>query len=269
MSGRLAGKVALVTGATRGQGRSHARALAREGAMLALCARSEEDLGEVVAEVEASGSRAVAAGADIRSVADMDALVASALDAFGHIDIVIANAGTFPTPTLSWQLSEADWRDAVDVNLTGAWNTVRAAIPSMIEHDAGGAIVLVGSGASAIGFPGASHYSASKHGVIGLMRSLANELAPHRIRVNAVSPSNVNTPMIMNETVFSLFAGGKPGATVEDALPGLLAQNVLPTPWVEPEDVTNAVLFLVSDDARFVTGVDLPVDAGTRVQPPG
>jgi (+)-trans-carveol dehydrogenase len=139
----------------------------------------------------------------------------------------------------------------------------------MIENGEGGAIVLIGSGSSAIGFKMIGHYNAAKHGVIGLMKTLANELAPHRIRANAVSPSAVNTPMIMNEKIFSQFAGGRSGATIDDAMPALRAQNVLPNPWVEPEDISNAVVFLASDEGRYITGVDLPVDSGTRVQPAG
>jgi SDR family mycofactocin-dependent oxidoreductase len=270
MGKRLEGRVALITGAARGQGKSHALTMAREGADIVVCDIAEsDDLHATAASVEKLGQRVVAAKADIRSVEEMDELVAKAVEKLGKIDAVVANAAIFNTEGLSWELTEEEWREMIDVNLIGAWNTTRAVIPGMIERDEGGSIVLIGSGSSQVGFRMIGHYNAAKHGVIGLMKTLANEAAPYRIRANAVSPSAVNTPMIMNEKIFGQFAGGKKGATIEDAMPAFLAQNVLPNPWVEPEDISNAVLFLSSDEARYVTGVDLAVDSGTRIQPAG
>jgi SDR family mycofactocin-dependent oxidoreductase len=269
MTERLAGKVALVTGAARGQGRSHALRLAGEGADLILCDLAEAGLEEVREEVERLGRRAVTGQVDIRSVEGMDDLVDRGVGELGRLDIAVANAAIFDTEGFSWELKEEAWREMIDVNLTGTWNTTRAVIPGMIDRDEGGSIVVIGAGGSAIGFRSLSHYNASKHGVVGLMRTLANELAPHRIRVNCISPSIVDTPMTMNERIYSQYAGGMKGATLEDVKPAFYAQNVLPVPWIEADDVSNALLFLVSDDGTYITGVDLPVDCGSRIQPPG
>lgn len=269
MAERLAGKAALVTGAARGQGRSHALKMAGEGADLILCDIAADGLEEVREEVERLGRKAVTGAVDIRSVEGMDELVARGTAEIGRLDVVVANAAIFNTEGFSWELGEDEWREMIDVNLTGTWNTTRAAIPGMLERDEGGAIILIGAGASAIGFRSLGHYNAAKHGVIGLMRTLANELAPHRIRANCVSPSTVDTPMMMNERIYSQFSGGMRGATLEDVKPAFYAQNVLPVPWIEPEDVSNAVLFLASEEGRYLTGVDLPVDCGSRIQPPG
>lgn len=266
MSTDLEGKVALITGAARGQGRSHAVALAQRGADVAICDLNSQP--ETVAEVERLGRRVVSHELDIRDGAALDGLAADAMEAFGRIDIVVGNAAIF-TNGAAWEISDDDWDATIGVNLTGAWRTAKAAIPHMIAGGDGGAIVFTGSGSSQIGFPGTAHYNASKHGLVGLMRTLANELAPYRIRVNCVSPSAVNTPMIMNEEVFGQFAQGKPAATIDDAMPALQAQNALPNPWIEPVDVSNAILFLVAETGRYITGVDLPVDSGTRVLPPG
>jgi SDR family mycofactocin-dependent oxidoreductase len=268
--GRLNGKVALITGAARGQGRSHAATLARQGADLAICDIAADELEAARADLEReTGRRVISAALDVRDADAMDKLVERAADELGRLDVVVANAAVFNSSGRSWELTPAQWAEMIDINLNGAWNTVRACVPTMIAKDEGGSIILTGSGSSVVGFRNTSHYNAAKHGIIGLMRTLANEVAPYRIRVNAVSPSSVNTSMIMNPATFEAFAGGKEGATLEDAMPGFLAQNVLPSPWVEPEDVSNAVLFLASEEARYVTGVDLPVDCGTRIQPAG
>jgi len=269
MTERLAESVALITGAARGQGRTHALRMAREGADLILCDLAEDGLEDVREEIERLGQRAVTGQVDIRSVEAMDELVARGVAELGKLDIVVANAAIFETEGFSWELKEDAWKEMIDVNLTGTWNTTRAAIPGMIERREGGAIILIGAGGSAIGFRSLSHYNASKHGVVGLMRTLANELAPHRIRVNCVSPSIVDTPMTMNERIYSQYAGGMSGATLEDVKAAFYAQNVLPVPWIEPDDVSNAVLFLASGEGAYITGVDLPVDCGSRIQPPG
>lgn len=266
---KLAGRTALITGAAGGQGRSHALAMAAEGADLVLCDLAETGLEAVAEEARSLGRGVVSGVADVCSVEAMDELIARAAAEVGSPDLVVANAAIFNSDGAVWEFSEREWREMIDVNLTGAWNTARAAIPGMIERGDGGAIIFIGAGSSQIGFRSIGHYNAAKHGVIGLMKTLANELAPHNIRVNCVSPSAVNTPMLMNERVYAQFSGGVRGATQEDALPAFYAQNVLPNPWIEPEDVSRAVLYLASDDGRYVTGVDLPVDNGTRIQPPG
>jgi (+)-trans-carveol dehydrogenase len=262
----LEGKVALITGAAQGQGRSHALALAREGAAVALCDLAEP--GETRAEVETLGGRGIAAAVDVRDSAGLQALAARTFEAFGRIDILLANAGIVGSRGWAWEVADEDWNRTLDVNLTGAWKAARAVIPHLIAGRKGGSIVFTGSGASAIAFPRAVPYTVSKHGLVGLMRTLAVELAPHNVRVNMVSPSVVNTPMVMNDETLSVWAGGKEHATVEDALPAFRRMNALPNLWVEPADVSDAIVFLVSDAGRYITGIDLPVDSGTRILPP-
>jgi SDR family mycofactocin-dependent oxidoreductase len=267
MAGKLEGKVAFITGAARGQGRSHAIRLAAEGASIIavdICAQIDtvpypmatpEDLAETVKEVEALDRRIVARQADVRDEADLRAAFQAGVAELGPVDIVLANAGIAP---MSLHETHGAWQDVIDVNLTGVFNTVEIAIPSMIQRGQGGAIVLTSStaGINGIGGPtrGGLGYTAAKHGVVGLMRSYANNLAPHSIRVNSVHPTGVNTPMVVNEAMQEFLEH-------DPALSNAMA-NALPVPMVEPVDISNAIVWLVSDDARYVTGVTLPVDAG-------
>jgi SDR family mycofactocin-dependent oxidoreductase len=268
VAGKLEGKVAFITGAARGQGRSHAIRLAAEGANIIavdLCAQIDsvaypmatpDDLAETVKEVEALDRRIVARQADVRDEAGLRAAFEAGVAELGPVDIVLANAGIAPM-ALGTEPPEA-WQDVIDVNLTGVFNTVEIAIPSMIERGQGGAIVLTSSTAGINGIGGPSRgglgYTASKHGVVGLMRSYANSLAPYRIRVNSVHPTGVNTPMVVNDAMQQFLASDP---SLSDAM-----ANALPIDMVEPVDISNAILWLVSDDARYVTGVTLPVDAG-------
>ena len=272
MAGKLGGKVAFITGAARGQGRSHAIRLAQEGADIItvdICAQigsvgypmaTPDDLAGTAKEVEALGRRIVARQADVRDEAGLRAAFEAGLAELGPVDIVVANAGIAPM-SLGEEPHEA-WQDAIDVNLTGVFNTVEIAIPSMIERGAGGAIVLTSSTAGLMGIGGGGRgglgYTASKHGVVGLMRSYANVLAPHRIRVNSVHPTGVNTPMVVND-VMQQFLTSDP--SLSQAM-----SNALPVDMVEPVDISNAIVWLVSDDARYVTGVTLPVDAGFTIK---
>jgi SDR family mycofactocin-dependent oxidoreductase len=271
--GRVDGKVALVTGAARGQGRSHALRLAEEGAEIVavdLCDQIQtveyamakpDDLSETVRRIEDLDRRVVARQADVRNLGQLESAVQQGLSEFGHIDIVCANAGIFSTaPT--WELTAQVWQDMIDVNLTGVFNTVRAVIPSMIERGQGGSLILTSSTAGIKGYANFSHYTAAKHGVVGLMRSLTNELAPYRIRVNTVHPTTVNTDMIQNDVLYRLFRPDLEHPTSQDFAEAAQSLNALPIPWVEPIDISNAVLFLASDESRYVTGVQLPVDAG-------
>ncbi len=268
MAGKLEGKVAFITGAARGQGRSHAIRLAEEGANVIavdICAQiasvaypmsTPEDLAETVKAVEALDRRIVARQADVRDEAGLRAAFEAGVAELGPVDIVLANAGIAPM-SLAQEPHQA-WQDVIDVNLTGVFNTVEIAIPSMIERGQGGAIVLTSSTAGINGIGGPSRgglgYTASKHGVVGLMRSYANSLAPHRIRVNSVHPTGVNTPMVVNEVMQEWLAADP---SLSDAM-----ANALPVDMVEAVDISNAIVWLVSDDARYVTGVTLPVDAG-------
>jgi SDR family mycofactocin-dependent oxidoreductase len=277
--GLLEGKVAFITGAARGQGRSHAIRLADEGAdivALDICRDAVETVGyelgsadeldETVAQVEARGRRAVKGIADVRSLAQVQSVVDAGLAEFGRIDIVCANAG-IGTWALSWEMSEQQWGDMIDVNLTGVFNATRAALPSMVERGEGGSVVLTSSTAGLIGYAHTAHYTAAKHGVIGLMKVLAQELGPHGIRVNAVCPTTVNTPLVVNDGTFELFAPDVTAPTADDVREPFAALNILPdVPWIEPEDVSEAVVWLCSDAARYVTGVALPIDAGNTVK---
>jgi SDR family mycofactocin-dependent oxidoreductase len=266
--GKLDGKVAFITGAARGQGRSHAIRLAQEGADIIavdICKQldtvtypmsTEEDLEQTVKEVEATGRRIFARQADVRDVVALQQVFDEGTAQLGPASIVLANAGIGAGASPASE--EQQWEDVIGVNLTGVWNTGRVAIPSMIKQGKGGAIVLTSStgGLIGVGIPAAGFlgYTAAKHGVIGLMRSWANYLAPHSIRVNSVAPTAVRTPMA---------ADGDLAAIMErsPALANALS-NAMPVDLVEPLDVSNAILWLVSDDARYVTGTVVPVDAG-------
>lgn len=271
--GRVEGKVALVTGAARSQGRSHAVRLAEEGAdvvAIDACADIDsapipmptpDDLAHTAKLVEDLDRRVVTRQADIRDTDAIQAAVDAGLAELGHIDIVCANAGIFPTASLL-EISDEQWGDVLDINLTGTFKTIRAAAASMIERGAGGSIVITSSTAGIKGIPNTAAYTSSKHGVVGLMRTLANELAPHRIRVNTVHPTSVDTIMIQNEPTYRLLVPGADRPTREQAAEVLQTLNALPVPWVESRDISNAVLWLASEEARYVTGAMLPVDAG-------
>jgi (+)-trans-carveol dehydrogenase len=271
--GRVDGKVAFITGAARGQGRSHAVRLAREGADIIAVdlghdldtipypLASKADLEETVALVEAEDRRVLAIESDVRDQSSLDAAVSAGLAEYDHIDIVSANAGVFSFAPVH-EMPEAQWGELLDVNLSGVWRTVKAVVPSMIQAGRGGSLILTSSTAGAKGFPNFAHYTASKHGVIGLMRSLVQELSQHGIRVNCVLPTSARTPQVMNDAVYKLFRPDLDRPELEDTLDLFQAINALPVDLIESSDVSNAVLWLASDEARYVTGVALPVDAG-------
>jgi SDR family mycofactocin-dependent oxidoreductase len=276
MPGRVEGKVAFITGAARGQGRSHAIRLAQEGADIIavdLCQQIDsvpiplstpEDLAETVKEVEALDRRIVARQADVRDAAALQAAVDDGVAQLGRLDIVAGNAGIASFGPLD-EMSEETWRDMIDVNLTGVWHTAKVSIPHLRAAGAG-SIILTSSAAGLMAYPGVGHYVAAKHGVVGLMRTLALELAPHMIRVNSLHPTQVDTPMIMNETTWKLFLPDLEQPTMDDFRPASQSMNALPIPWVDPVDISNALLFLASDEARYITGVALPVDAGAVIK---
>jgi (+)-trans-carveol dehydrogenase len=274
MAGRVEGKVAFITGAARGQGRSHAIRLAQEGAdiiAIDLCQDIEmvpyglstsEDLAQTVKEVEALDRRIIATQADVRDFAAVKQAVDAGVAELGRLDIVSANAGiSGPFATVE-DLDPQFWQTMLDVNLTGVFHAAKAAIPHIRAGGRGGSIILTSSEAGLKAYAHAGHYVSAKHGVLGLMRTLALELAPDMIRVNSLHPTQVNTPMIMNEATYKLFAPDVANPTKEDFAGPSQAMNVLPIPWVEAVDISNALLFLASDEARYITGVPLPVDAG-------
>jgi (+)-trans-carveol dehydrogenase/(-)-trans-carveol dehydrogenase len=278
MTGRVAGKVAFITGAARGQGRSHAIRLAQEGADIIavdICedvpgipypGATEADLAETVKQVEALDRRIVAVKADVRDYAGLKAALDDGVAQLGRLDIVSANAGIGTAPVAAWEMEESVWQTMIDINLTGVWHTAKAAIPHLIEGGHGGSIIITSSAAGLQAYQNIAHYVSAKHGVVGLMRTLALELAPYFIRVNSLHPTQVDTPMIQNEPTWRLFRPDLEHPTEADFAPASQAMNALPIPWVDPVDISNAVLYLASDESRYVTGVTLPVDAGAVIK---
>jgi SDR family mycofactocin-dependent oxidoreductase len=274
MAGRVEGKVAFITGAARGQGRSNALRLAEEGAAIIavdICdsvpgtpypGSTPADLDETVSLVEQAGGIIRAAIADVRDVGVLRDVLDRYVPELGRLDIVNANAGILLPSRPSTELSERAWQDMIDINLTGVWHTAKVAIPHLISGGRGGSITLTGSAAALQGYPNIAHYVSAKHGLVGLMRSLALELGQHWIRVNSIHPTQVNTAMTINPSTFRVFRPDIPDPQIEDFIPASRALHALPTPWVEPVDISNALVFLASDEARYITGVALPVDAG-------
>ncbi len=277
MAGRVEGRAAFVTGVARGQGRSHAVRLAEEGADIIgidlmepipeapYDGATQEDLDETVRQVEALDRRIIAGKGDVRDFEAVKAAVDAGVAELGRLDIVCANAGISTAMMPSDQLDEAVWRNMIDTNLTGVWHTAKAAIPHLKAGGRGGSIVFTSSEAGLRGYANVAHYVSAKHGVVGLMRTLALELAPDSIRVNSIHPTQVDTDMIQNQATWSLFTG-KPDSTKEEFAAVSQSVIALPIPWVEAVDISNAVLFLASDEARYVTGVPLPVDGGNQLK---
>ena len=277
--GRVEGKVAFITGAARGQGRSHAIRLAQEGAdIIAVDLAGQvgsvdypmstpDDLAETVKEVEALDRRIVATQADVRDYGALKQALDNGVAELGRLDIVSANAG-IASYGRAEELPEQTWQDMIDINLTGVWHAVKAAIPHLRAGGRGGSIILTSSTAGLMALENTGHYVAAKHGVVGLMRTLALELAPDMIRVNSVHPTGVDTNMIQNAATYALFAPdlAENDRTKEQLGERFQALNALPIPWVEPVDISNAVLWLASDESRYVTGVTLPVDAGSLIK---
>jgi SDR family mycofactocin-dependent oxidoreductase len=269
MAGRVAGKVAFITGAARGQGRSHAIRLAEEGADIIavdICEdiasagyglATEADLAETVKAVEALDRRIFARKADVRDAAALKAVVDEGVAELGKLDIVSANAGICTVQTWD-EVTPAVWQDTLDTNLTGVWNTMVVATPHLIANG-GGSIICTSSTAGIKGLPFLAPYVAAKHGVVGIARSMANELAQHKIRVNTVHPTGVQTPMVAG-------LGGLDAILGKDPQLGPIFMNTYPVEIVEPVDISNAVLFLASDEARYVTGLEFTVDAGNTIR---
>jgi (+)-trans-carveol dehydrogenase len=274
--GKLDGKVAFITGAARGQGRSHALALAKEGADIIavdICRQVEtvpyatataDDLAETVRQVEALDRRIIATEVDIRDSAALKSAVDTGVAEFGRLDIVLANAGiSVPAPTL--EMDDEVWDTMIDVNLTGQWKSLKASVPHIIAGGRGGAVVITSSIAALTGTANIAHYSAAKAGLIGLMKVMAVELAPQSIRVNTIHPTTVNTDMVLNEPTYKLFRPDLENPTREDYNEAALTLNKMPTSGLEAIDISNAILYLVSDDGRFVTGTTHVVDAGAAL----
>lgn len=275
--GRFAGKVALVTGAARGQGRSHAVRLSQEGAdviVVDACTKIAsatyefpgiEALHETASLVEAAGGRVVARQTDVRDLAGLQDAVDDGVRQLGGLDIVLANAAIYGTG-LSWELSEDEWQDMLAINLGGVWRTVKAAMPAMLRTGRGGSIGITSSVAGLRAQERSAHYVSSKHGLVGLCRTLATELAPHDIRVNTVHPATTNTGMAHHQDRYDA-AVGRTNATEADFAATTAATHLLGVPWMEPSEITSVLLWLASDEAKHLTGVSLPVDAGATIKP--
>ncbi|MBO0865103.1 MAG: mycofactocin-coupled SDR family oxidoreductase [Mycobacterium sp.] len=275
MAGRVEGKVAFITGAARGQGRSHAVRLAQEGADIIavdICKQIEsvqiplstpEDLAETADLVKGHNRRIFTAEVDVRDFDALKAAVDTGVEQLGRLDIIVANAGIGNGGATLDKTRERDWTDMIDVNLAGVWKTVKAGVPHMLAGGRGGSIILTSSVGGLKAYPHTGHYVAAKHGVVGLMRTFAVELGQHMIRVNSVHPTNVNTPLFMNEGTMKLFRPDLENPGPDDLKVVAQMMHTLPIGWVEPEDISNAVLFLASDESRYITGVTLPVDAGS------
>jgi (+)-trans-carveol dehydrogenase len=275
MAGRVEGKVAFITGAARGQGRAHAVRLAQEGADIIavdICKQIDsvriplstpEDLAETADLVKGLNRRIYTAEVDVRDYDALKAAVDAGVEQMGRLDIIVANAGIGNGGETLDKTSEGDWTDMIDVNLAGVWKTVKAGVPHILQGGRGGSIILTSSVGGLKAYPHTGHYVAAKHGVVGLMRTFAVELGQHNIRVNSVHPTNVNTPLFMNEPTMKLFRPDLKNPGPEDMKVVGQLMHTLPIGWVEPEDIANAVLFLSSDEARYITGVTLPVDGGS------
>ena len=279
MAGRVEGKVAFITGAARGQGRSHAVRLAQEGADIIavdICRKvssnseippsTPDDLVETADLVKALNRRVVTAEVDVRDYDALKAAVDSGVEQLGRLDIICANAGIGNGGQTLDKTREDDWQAMIDVNLSGVWKTVKAGVPHLISRGEGGSIILTSSVGGLKAYPHTGHYIAAKHGVVGLMRTFAVELGQHFIRVNSVHPTNVNTPMFMNDGTMKLFRPDLENPGPDDLKVVAQFMHVLPIGWVEPVDISNAVLFLASDESRYITGLPLTVDAGSMLK---
>jgi len=274
-AGGLQGKVAFITGIARGQGRAHALALARAGADIIGIDRAtdvatmgyplgtEDELAETVALVQAIGRRIVARKGDVRDRKAIEELLDEGVAELGRLDVVVASAGISPPAYRLWEIPTEQWDDIIGVNLTGVFHTLAVSVPHLLAGRRGGSIIVISSGAAMNNVPNMSDYVTTKTGVIGMAKSLANEVAHKQIRVNVIAPGTVNTPMVTaNEPQFRLFRPDLPNPSLEDCKDGFTRMMPMGKPWLEPDEISRAVLFLASDEARWITGVVLPVDQG-------
>jgi (+)-trans-carveol dehydrogenase len=271
----VAGKVALITGAARGQGRAHAVRLAEQGADIIavdVCAdipglpyecATKADLDETARLVENHGRRVVACQVDVRDLAGLQDAADQGVAALGSLDIAVANAGIMGAMRPGWELTEEDWATTIGVNLTGVWHTAKVAIPHMIDRGRGGSVIFISSMAGLRGVANVADYSAAKHALVGLARSLAKDAGRHRIRVNTVHPGSIATKLLLHDTVYRIFRPDLENPTLDDCLHTFGSLNMLPDRFQTPEEVADAVLWLASDLSRSTTGTALTVDGGS------
>jgi (+)-trans-carveol dehydrogenase len=277
IANRLTGKVAFVTGAARGQGRSHAVRLAAEGADIIAVDALEQfssvkyplaakaDLDQTVAQIEALDRRVLARQADVRDLAALSAIVDEGVAELGRLDVVVANAG-IATYAPALELTEDEWDEMIGINLSGVWRTIRASVGHIRQRGEGGSVIITSSASGLRAIPNASHYAAAKHGLVGFMKVLALELGRDRIRVNTIHPTTVDTPMVQNQATLDLFLPGQADQSQEAFTRIARRLNPIPVPWIQPSTVSDLVAFLASDEAEFITGAAIPVDAGMAVR---
>ena len=276
MSPGLAGKVAFITGVARGQGRARALALGAEGVDIIGLDRaedmdtmgyplaSESDLADTRELIEKAGVRAFLDEADVRDRADVEKVLDAGVRALGRLDVVVANAGVSPPAHRLWKIPEIQWDDVIATNLTGMFHTLSVAVPHLLETPGTGSIIVISSGAALSNVAGITDYVASKHAVVGLAKSLANELAREQIRVNVIAPGTVDTPMVTeNRTQFRMFRPDLPDPSVDDVAEACRRMSPMGLPWLAPEDIAKTVVYLAGDDSRWVTDTVLSVDQGT------
>jgi (+)-trans-carveol dehydrogenase len=276
--GRVEGKVAFVTGAARGQGRAHAVRLASEGAdviAVDVCRpiptvdyepATEEDLAETERLVKEAGGRVLTDIVDVRDYEALSGAVTRGVSTFGRLDVVIANAGIMGHPAKLWEFTQEQWATTIDTNLTGVWHTLKATVPTLIEQRTGGSVILTSSTAGAKGAANFGNYGSAKHGVIGIMKTAAIELGEYNIRVNAILPTSVNTHLIQSQPLYDLFRPDVDSPTREDTIPAFESLHLLPLKWLEPSDIADAGLWLASDESKYVTGLEVRVDAGFAIK---
>lgn len=275
----LEGKVAFITGAARGQGRTHALRLARDGADIIavdLCQQvdsvrdfyelpTSDDLAETVRQVEAAGRRIVAREVDVRDLDALKSAVDEGVAQLGKLNIVVANAGIFTFGQDTHKIPENAWQDIQDINLTGVWHTYAAAAEHLMAAGSGGSVIIISSLAGFKGLANVAAYTTTKHGIVGLMKVLANELGPYGIRVNTIHPNSIDTEMVKNQAAYKLFRPDLDAPEAQDAEPAFASLNPMGKAWIEPEHVSNAVAWLASDEAYYVSGAQLPVDGGASI----
>lgn len=279
MTGQLEDKVAFITGAARGQGRAHALRLAREGADIIavdLCEQvgsvkefyelaTSEDLAETVRQVEETGRRIFAREVDVRDLDALQRAVDDGVTELGKLNVVVANAGIFTFGQDTHKIPQNAWQDIQDINLTGVWHTYAAAAEHLMAAGSGGSVIIISSLAGFKGLANVAAYTTTKHGIVGLMKVLANELGPYGIRVNTIHPNSIDTAMVKNQAAYKLFRPDLDAPKAEDAEPAFASLNPMGKAWIEPEHVSNAVAWLASDEAYYVSGAQLPVDGGASV----
>ncbi|MGC4934794.1 mycofactocin-coupled SDR family oxidoreductase [Gordonia sp. DT30] len=276
--GRVEGKVAFITGAARGQGRAHAVRLAEEGADIIavdICRpietvdyqpATEDDLAETGRLVKSTGQSVVTEVVDVRDFDALNAALSRGVQQLGHLDIVIANAGIMAHPGKLWEFTAEQWQTTVDVNMTGVWHTIKAVAPVLIKQNTGGSIILTSSTAGANGSANFGHYAATKHAVLGLAKSAGKELGEYNIRVNSILPTSVDTPLIQFQELYNLFRPDLDTPTRDEVASVFNSMHLLPQGWLQPSDIADAALWLASEESKFVTGLELRVDAGARLK---